>query len=430
MTITIEPGVEARAEPAESVSGRVESAAVVAYLVNQYPQPSQSFIRREVRALRSLGFAVETFTLRRGDTKLVDHDDLEEANRTRAILDGGPFGLLCSLLLVALTRPAAFARSVQLAMRVGRRSVRGLAYHLVYLAEACVLLRWLEKSHAEHIHAHFGTNSTTVAMLCRSLGGPPFSFTAHGPEEFDKPEFWHLPDKISRATFVIGVSEFGRSQLYRWCNYRHWSKIHVVHCGVDESYLTEEVLPVPAAARLVCVARLHEQKGLPMLMEAAEELASEGLKFELRLVGDGPLRPQIEEHVRRCGLEGVITMLGWRSGVEVRNELTAARALVLPSFAEGLPVVIMEALAMGRPVLGTYVAGIPELVQPGVCGWLVPPGALSPLVSAMRDALTRPPEELARMGRAGAKVVARHHDAAREAAKLAALIRQSVCQGK
>lgn len=393
----------------------------VAYLVNQYPKVSHSFIRREIEGLESCGIVVVRYAIRTCDRELVDEADKLELQKTRVLLSEGIVGLLGALVRVTLSRPKRLASALHLALQVGWGSERGILLHLAYLAEACILLGWLVEDGVERVHAHFGTNSTTVAMLCRELGGAPYSFTVHGPEEFDKVRAIGLPEKIARAAFVVAVSSFGRSQLYRWCDAHQWSKIHVVHCGVDASFLTQPPIPTPDAPQLVCVGRLSEQKGHLLLVEAAHRLAREGLAFKLVLVGDGELRPDIDAAISRWDLAERIEITGWASSTEVRRQLLAARALVLPSFAEGLPVVIMEALALGRPVVSTYVAGIPELVEPGVCGWLVPPGSTDALVDALRSVLQATPEVLANMGRMGAERVARQHDAALEARQLAVL---------
>jgi len=282
-------------------------------------------------------------------------------------------------------------------------------------------LRWFQQAKVGHVHVHFGTNSATVALLCRTLGGPPYSFTVHGPEEFDKPGAISLEEKINQSAFVVAVSSFGKSQLYRWCDYRQWQKVQIIHCGVDDDFLQHPYTPVPATPQLVCVGRLSEQKGHLLLLEAATQLALEGVTFKLVFVGDGPLRKQIEATIARHNLHGTIEITGWASSAEVRQHLLNSRALVLPSFAEGLPVVIMESLALARPVISTYVAGIPELVEPGVCGWLVPAGSVSHLADAKRTVLTLPPDELSQMGKIGLERVAHDHSAAIEASKLASM---------
>jgi glycosyltransferase involved in cell wall biosynthesis len=296
---------------------------------------------------------------------------------------------------------------------------------LIYLLEACVILDWLKAESVKHLHAHFGTNSAEVAMLVRELGGPPFSFTPHGPEEFDKARFIGLPEKIKRAAFVAAVSSFGRSQLYRYTPYEMWDKIKVVHCGLEKAFYENVPASTQFPNRLVCVGRICEQKGQSLLVEAASLLAKRNSNFELVLAGDGEMRPEIEALITRYELQAKVRITGWISSEQVREEILAARALVLPSFAEGLPVVIMEAMSLQRPVISTFIAGIPELVVPGEHGWLVPAGDVQALLGAMEACLRAEPEAISAMGmRARARVIERH-DADKEAAKLVELFAAS-----
>ncbi len=398
----------------------------VAYFVNQYPKVSHSFIRREILALEQRGVAVARFALRGWDADVVDPIDVEEKGRTRYVLGGGPLALLPAVLARLARDPVGFWSALRLAVRMGRRGVRPLPYHLIYLAEACRLVGWMAKDGCRHVHAHFGTNSAEVVMLARALGGPSYSFTVHGPEEFDQPVFLGLAEKIRHAAFVAGISSYGRSQLYRWIPFEHWPKVQVVHCGLDKAFHDVPATPPAAAPRLVCVGRLCEQKGQQLLIEAAHALHRRGIDFELVLAGDGEMRPQIEALIARYGLADKVRITGWISSDRVREELLAARGLVLPSFAEGLPVVIMEAMALRRPVLSTYVAGIPELVRPDDNGWLVPAGDIAQLTEAMAAFLAAPAGRLAEMGaRAHERVLARH-DVDTEAGKLADLFAEAI----
>lgn len=390
----------------------------LAYLVNQHPKCSQSFIRRELLALESLGFSIQRFSVRSGANLIVDPADRQELAKTRVILNVGLPGLLGGLLR-SLKHPVSFFRALALAVRLGRRSDRGLAIHLIYLAEAAVLKGWLNHDRIEHLHVHFGTNSTMVAMLCRALGGPTYSFTVHGPEEFDRVTGIALAEKIKHAAFVIGISSFGCGQLYRWCDYRDWHKIREVHCGVDIQYLQRPIEPISDVPHLVCVARLCEQKGQLLLIEAMEQLRREGIPCRLTLVGDGPLRSAIEARIQDYRLDDQVRITGYVTGNMVQAYILNARAFVLPSFGEGLPVAIMEALALGRPVISTYVAGIPELVKPGENGWLVPVGDLPQLTQAIKEVLATPVEQLERMGQNGAILVAERHDVTVEGQKIA-----------
>ncbi len=382
----------------------------IAYLVNQYPMVSLTFIRREICALEAQGVTVQRFAMRAWRDKLVDPDDLAELAKTRCIQSVGISGLLVAMLVMLVTRPYRFARMLALVARILPRSDRGLALHLAYLAQACVLLRWLEQERIEHLHAHFASNSAEVAMLCAGLGGPPYSFTVHGPEEFDRAVGLGYREKVGRAKFVAAISEYCRSQLYRWSAHADWGKISIVHCGLDESLLGATITPVPEAPRLVCVGRLCEEKGHLVLIEAAAELALAGVAFELVLVGDGPIRAQLEALIAWHRLSDRIKITGWAPASEVRNYLQTSRAMVLPSFAEGLPVVIMEALALGRPVVSTYIAAIPELVRHGENGWLVAAGNVRELAEAMGGVLSASPAQLEKMGGRGrAEVLARHN---------------------
>lgn len=401
----------------------------IAYLVNQYPKVSHSFIRREILGLEACGLEVVRFSIRSCSTELVDAADKAELKKTQVVLEAGVLALLSGLLQAFLTRPVRLLLTVRLAIKLGWHSERGMLRHLVYLVEACLLLRWFREADISHVHVHFGTNSTTVALLCRVLGGPPYSFTVHGPEEFDKVAAIALPQKVERAAFVVAISNFGRSQLYRWCSPLHWPKVHVVHCGVDSEYLDSSLVPIPSDPKLVCVGRLCAEKGQLLLLEALGQLKQRGLACKLVLVGDGPLRGELEVTIARLDLHNHVEITGWADSAQVRQAILEARALVLPSFAEGLPVVIMEALALGRPVISTYVAGIPELVEPGVCGWLVPPGSIEALMTAIQSAMKASPATLAQLGSAGAKRVAEQHNVVIEVGKLKMLF-QSVLQSE
>ena len=394
----------------------------IAYLVHYYPKVSHSFVRREIAALEEMGIEIARFSIRSCAPELVDPADLAELSKTKIILNTSKIILLLNLLWVALSQPIRFIRAFWLTCQIGWGSDRGLLRNLIYLVEACSLRKWLKNADISHLHAHFGINPAAVAMLCRALGGPNYSFTVHGPKEFDSVTGLALSEKIKRAKFVVAISSFARSQLYRWCARSDWSKIHVVRCGLDEMFLNTFYRSIPQQPQLVCVGRLCEQKGQLLLIEAAGRLAREGLDFKLVLVGDGALRDEIEQAIALWEIEDKIEITGWASNAEVRQHVLASKAMVLPSFAEGLPVVIMEALALGRPVISTYVAGIPELVEPGVCGWLVPAGSVEALTNKMRTALQLPLEQLEQMGKIGMARVGQYHDVRQEAIKLATLL--------
>lgn len=398
----------------------------IAYLVNQYPKISHSFIRREILALERQGYDVQRLAVRGWADELRDEEDVRERAVTRYVLQNGALAMGMDVLRMVVKRPGRFFKALALACKIGIRSDRPLPLHLIYLAEACRIVPWMQAHGARHLHAHFGTNSTEVAMFAGMLGGPAYSFTVHGPEEFDKPEFLWLAEKIRRSAFVVAVSSFGRSQLFRWAAYVDWGKVQVVHCGIDPSFHAVPVCPIPAAPRLVCVGRLCEQKGQLLLVRAVQAVVARGSPVHLVLAGDGDMRGAIEALIQECGLQNHVSITGWINGDQVREEMLAARAMVLPSFAEGLPVVVMEAMALRRPVLTTYIAGIPELVRDGETGWLFPAGDVAALADVLEACLSASAEQLQAMGNAGHQLVLARHAVDTEAAKLAVHIQASI----
>ena len=363
------------------------------------------------------------YSIRPAPDALPDPRDAAEQSITTTVLTQGFIALLGALLLQAMTHPIGFCRALARASSMARADWRRAWRQLAYLVEAAWLVRDWQRQGVTHVHAHFGTNPTAVARLARAWGGPRYSFTVHGPDEFDAPGAIDLYGKIADAAFVAAISSYGGSQLMRWSRTEDWPKIAVVRCGVDQSFLQSDN-DTPDNATLCCVARLGLQKGLHILIDAVAELAPEHPDLRIVIVGDGPLRGALEAQAARLGISTNIHFAGVKSGDAVRQHLLDARAFVLPSFAEGLPVVLMEALALRRPVITTWVAGIPELVD-GTVGWLAPPGDVDALASAIRAALDTPVAQLVIMGDAGRARVQTAHDADTNGAQLAALIRAS-----
>ncbi len=401
----------------------------VGYLINEYPKVSHSFVRREIDAVARLGVDVEIFSIRPWSADLTDPTDLAHAERT-TVLYGEANDLAGALKAEALSNAKCLRTATAAAMNFSRGSEKSPAYWTAYVAEAARLRQLAEERSVDHIHAHFGTNSAAVAMLCHLLGGPTYSFTVHGPEEFDRQVGLSLGEKMQHAAFTCAISSYGRSQLLRLAPDDRRSDIHVIHCGLQNSFFDTDAPPIGETSNFVTVGRLSEQKGHWILLDAAEELLGRGVDFHLTLVGDGELRPDIERHIARAGLGEHVHITGWASEADVREELLRSRALVLPSFAEGLPVVIMEALALRRPVISTFVAGIPELVVPNECGWLVPAGESTLLANAMIDALESPTVVLDAMGAVGAERTKAMHSVDTEAEKLVSLFDRVVAHNQ
>lgn len=397
----------------------------IAYLINRYPAASHSFIRREIEAIEALGIQVARFSVRPVDTsQLPDERDQAERSKTTVLLDAGAFALVLSGLRYLVTAPGPSLRGLRAAFVRCSWTPTEFIRRSAYFAEAALLSLRIRAARITHIHAHFGTNSATVARVASLLSSVPYSFTVHGPDEFDAPHALDLAGKVRDSDFCVAISSYGRSQLMRWSAFADWSKIKVVRCGVDASFLERiEFVEPPAAPHLCTIARLSAQKGVPVLLDAAAELKRRGRSFHLTIVGDGEMRSAVTAIIARHELGDRITLAGLAPSEEVIDHLQRSRAMVLPSFAEGLPVVIMEALALGRPVIASAIAGTPELVD-AECGWLVPAGSVDKLVEAMECALEASPELLSAMGKIGRSRVEKHHNAAENGRALAALFRE------
>lgn len=390
----------------------------ITYFINQYPTVSHSFIRREILALERHGMEVQRISLRGWDYQAVNLQDKAERSKTFYVLEKGVLFLFFAVLKLVITSPVKFFSSLSLSLKINQKSDRSIFHHLISLAEACYVLPVIIENGSKHIHSHFGGNSTEVVMLVNSLGGPDYSFTVHGPEEFDKPQAIHLAEKINRSKFVVAVSSYGRSQLYRWIEMSQWPKVKVVHCGLEKSFYDIEEKEMPSTPKLICVGRLCEQKGQLLLVEACHILNEQSVDFELVLAGDGELRLEIDRMIKQYKLSEKIRITGWIGFEEVRKELLAAKGMVLPSFAEGLPVVIMEAMSLKRPVLTTYIAGIPELIVNGDSGYLFPAGDVDSIVESIKNFLSTPEKQLNQIVETAFIRVTERHDIDIEASKL------------
>ncbi|APG48203.1 putative glycosyl transferase [Phaeobacter porticola] len=364
--------------------------------------------------------------MRRPNVSLVDPGDQQEQARTSYVLDAGGVYLAGALLRAAGRAPRRMVSALHMAWRLGGRSQVGRLRHLIYLAEAAYVAEYAMKQGIEHLHAHFGTNATTVALLAHELGAPSYSFTTHGPEEFDAPQTLSLGEKVDHAAFAVTISSFGRSQLSRWAAFGSWDRLKVVHCGIEPARFADPA-PLPdGPLRIAAIGRFVEQKGQMVLIQAMARLVADHPDLHLALIGDGEMRPDLEAAIAAHGLDSHVTLTGWLAEAEVRTELARAQALVMPSFAEGLPMVVMEAMATARPVIATYIAGTPELVIPGETGWLVPAGDPEILAQAIRDLAATPHTTLMAMGQAGRTRVLERHDSDIEAAKLADHFRAAI----
>ncbi len=386
----------------------------IAYFVNKYPAVSHSFIRREVLELERTGIDVRRYAIYCEADTLKDPQDKQEHLRTRYIKAQPPQRLAATILGLALGRPRRFLRTFGEAVRHGKRADVGIIKHVFYFLEGCVLARWCERDGVSHVHAHFGTNSAAIAMYASRLSDVGYSFTVHGPDEFDNPRGLLLREKIRHARFVVAITSYCRSQLMRWSDHDCWPKIRIVHCGLDDAFFapatkTDDVTDI-SKPYLLCIGRLSAQKGQLLLIEAIDKLRRQDRNIRLVLAGDGEMREEIEAYCRKHDLTEQVTITGWIDSQTVKQWLEGCLAMILPSFAEGLPVVIMEAFARRKPVLTTYIAGIPELVKDHENGLLFPAGSVNAIVSAINEIRACSPAVREQMGQAGYEAVkAGHH---------------------
>jgi colanic acid/amylovoran biosynthesis glycosyltransferase len=370
---------------------------------------STTFIRREIESLESLGLEIKRYAVRHWNDALVDPLDIAEQERTHYLLTQNVPSLFLAFLVVLIVNPLGFTRALLLWRKVCKNSGGISIKHFAYLLQATYFYRVTQRDGIEHVHSHFSTNATTVAMLAYMMGGSSYSFTAHGPDEFVDPTLLSMALKIHYAKFVVAISNYCRVQLVRFSSYEFFDKIKIVHCGLQIDEFIPDYNFDSANHHLVCVGRLCPQKGQLLIPQALAELKQEFPNLKVHFVGGGESKSALESTVAKFSVTEQVEFHGWKSNVEVRQIIAQSRAFLLPSFAEGLPVVIMEALALGRPVISTYIAGIPELVD-GKCGWIIPAGSVTEIVKAVRSALQASPQALEEMAREGRRRVEQEHD--------------------
>ena len=379
---------------------------LLAYLIGHYPGFSVTFIQREIALLRSMGLQIETAAInppvppRDGFTPA----EQEEQRRTFYVKTRPLARIAADHIRTLLRAPAAYLRGLLFAIRLGRADLRELVYHLLYFAEAVVVGQWMRRASLSHVHVQFAVNTATVALIAAKMFPIRYSISVHGTSEFDGSERYRLREKIEGAEFLCCMSQFSRSQLMKVSDPGHWPKLHLTRLGVDPDVFAPRHQPSKGPINIVCVARLSREKGHGILIGAIASLIREGFSVHLHLAGDGPLRTAIEAEVRRVAIDHAVSFLGSLNQDQLKPLWALADICVLPSFMEGIPVVLMEAMSMEIPCVSTYVGGIPELIESGKNGLLVSPSDPGLLSQALRT-LIRDTELRARMGAAGRQKV-------------------------
>jgi colanic acid/amylovoran biosynthesis glycosyltransferase len=397
------------------------SGVRLAFLTSQYPAASHTFIRREVEALRELGWRIDTFSVRRpGADEAISDADKAEADGTFYLLGQSPVSFVAAHAATLFSRPIRYLATLKLALGHRAPGARGLFLGLAHFMESVLLARELKKRRTTHLHNHFANSAATVGLLASRLLGIRWSFTMHGISETDYPAGLMLGRKIEAAEFVACVSWFGRAQGMRLVGQDHWNKIHVIRCGLPFDRVPKKSPAEANTQTMISVGRLSPEKGQAGLLQAFTKLRPRHPELQLRLVGDGPDRASLETLVKELGLSDAVTFVGRLPEEETLAEIARANLLVLPSFMEGLPIVLMEAMAAGVPVIASRIAGIPELVEDDETGLLFTPSNWDELASRI-DLLLGDDVLRTRLAEKGKAKVASEFDTRKSAQELARL---------
>lgn len=365
---------------------RSASPRRIAYLLSQYPSISHTFLLQEILGLRELGFDIATASINPPDRAQNQLTPAEaEAAETTFYVKSMPWPrAMFHLLRIACAAPVYIFRAVRAAFRLEPSSVRQRLYCLFYIAEAILLADWFRRRGITHLHVHFGGAVATVGLLASAVARVPYSLTIHGPDEFFDEERFHLRQKLEGAAFVIAISHYCRSQLMRIASAEHWDRFATVRLGIRPELLPDRTARAPAnPLKIIMVGRLVSTKGPLLLLQAIERIRNQGVAISLTLVGDGPERADLETFLQHHRLAEVVTLTGALNHDQTLQRVAAADLFILASFAEGIPVSLMEAMALGVPCISTYIAGIPELIENERDGILVPAGSVDDLANAI-----------------------------------------------
>jgi glycosyltransferase involved in cell wall biosynthesis len=392
-------------------------AVRVAYVLTHYPKLSQTFLQREIAAVEAEGLAVDPIALNPPDPiDVADELGRRESARTTYVKTTSKLTLAALVGRTALRRPGPFVAGLVAAVRPAGLDLRGALWRAFQYVEALVVWDRCRRTGVRHLHAQFGGVPATVAMLAADLGNRlghderwTWSFTIHGFQDFVNERETGLAAKAASAAAVVGISDYTRSQVLRIADPADWPKVCVVRCGIDLAAFSQRPpRPVGDPPVLVTVGRLSAEKGHGVLLEAARLLVDRGRPVRVVFIGGGDADGSIRREVTRLGLGDTVELVGELPPAEVGARLRAADVFCLPSFAEGLPVSIMEAMAVGVPVVSTYISGIPELVTNGVSGWCVPAGRADELADAIGRAVVDDAGRAALVAEARRRVEADH----------------------
>lgn len=404
----------------------------IAYLIGRYPGITHTFILREVRMLRRLAVDVRTFSIwRTAQRELLSPVDWEEWRNTDALLPAQPARLLRAHLRGLTRAPRTYMATLGRALTLSSPGIRGRLLGFTWFVEAIVLWDVCRRGGVTHIHAHLDGTAPMVAMLAAEfadqssrVGGPrSWSQTVHGSKEFYDVYRERLAIKAESAKFIACISDYTRSQVMAFVPEELWHKLVVVRCGVDlhEFSASDSRKRSPGELRILTVGRIDAMKGTVLLLHALVELRQRGLQPTLTVVGDGSSKAKAMRMSERLGLSRQVRWEGAVGQNQIREFYAQCDVFCLPSFAEGVPIVLMEAMAMEVPVVANAITGIVELVENGVSGFLVRPGRVDELTDRLAR-LLQDPALRASMGRVGRAKVAHDYDLERNVQMLGRML--------
>jgi colanic acid/amylovoran biosynthesis glycosyltransferase len=399
----------------------VRKTASLLYLIGQFPAINHGYLLAEVRHLRKLGFDLRVASVSAPDRPLdrLSSIEREEAALTYYVKSVPPLKAACSILLEFLRNPLRWLRGFFFALRLGGANPKRAAYHLAYFFEAVLVGRHMRRYELTHVHANF---SATVALILTRTFPVTMSFAVHGFGELHNPTESHLADCIHSAGFVRSISRYGRGQMMLSCDRSEWFKLVYAPLGIDaNAFVPTERCPVSSPARILCVGRLAPEKGQSLLLNAIAALSAAGFPSHLRLVGDGPDRTFLERRAAQLGIAAGVEFVGWVDPPKLTSLYADSDLFVLPSLAEGIPMVLMEAMAMQIPCVAPRITGIPELVGDGVEGMLYSVADLEELTAKIR-ALLESPELMQQIGKRARLRVMRDYDMARNTERFAEML--------
>lgn len=393
----------------------------LAYLVSRYPAVSHTFILREVLALRAMGFEIEVASINPPDAapEKWTADERAEAARTLYVKSSGKGRVVAAHLRWAAAHPMRYLAGLRFALSLAGADLKRLAYGVFYFVEAVLLADWMARRDLRHLHVHFATPAATVGLILTRVAPVTLSITVHGPDEFYDVSAYRLAEKIAGARFLCTIGWFARSQLMKLSAPEHWEKMEITPLGVDpEQFRPRPFRDAPPVFEILCVGRLVPAKGQLILIHAVHAVRAAGKRVFLRIVGDGPDRSALERAADALGLRDDVRFEGAVNQDHIRTLYSSADLFALASFAEGIPVVLMEAMATEVPCVSTRITGIPELIRDGVDGLLVSPSNHEELAGAILRLIDDPALRRS-LGEAGRRRVISEYNLPRNIERLA-----------